>query len=234
VYDKLELPVDRDLLLLTAIWLTLLALYVIRNWLWNGGYQVAWRITSKQATVKTLMAILFWPGTVVHEFAHAGMALILRVPVHHISLRPSVLATGDEVLGYVQTAGSDRFRYFLVSMAPLPVAIALLTVLSRYVQNHIQPFDLHPAIYPLLAYATLQIAESMFPSPIDIRNTGKAAYVSAVLLFAGSYALILSNRSPVTDATPALQPLAIALAMGLAMTIIGGALMMIIARTGRH
>lgn len=234
VLDDLTIPIDHDLLLLSAIWLALATLYLIRNWLWNWGYRTVWMVTTREATVRTLMAVLFWPGTVVHEFAHALMAFVLRVPVHGISLRPRTLATGEETLGYVTVGGSDGFRNFLVSMAPLPVAIALLTGISTFLQDHIQPFDLHPAVYPLLGYAVLQISESMFPSSIDIRNTGKSAYLAAVAVFIGSYALLLARQSPVTDASPALQPLAIALGMGLVATIIGGALMMVVAQAGRR
>src|SRR3990170_286993 len=47
------------------------------------------------------MAILFLPGTVVHELSHLMMALVLRVPTGPMSIWPKIIGDSPAVGGTV-------------------------------------------------------------------------------------------------------------------------------------
>src|SRR3989344_1188437 len=65
---------------------------------------------SREVTIK-ILAILFLPGTMVHELAHVLSAGVLQVPTGEIEFMPQVLDGGEGVkLGSAQIAKTDIVR----------------------------------------------------------------------------------------------------------------------------
>lgn len=88
------------------------------------------------------MAVIFLPGTVVHEFAHAIMAKFLFVYVGKMQLMPQL--HGDTLrLGSVEVGKSDIIRNFLIGIAPFVVGTSLLLAILFFAfLNNIFGFNL--------------------------------------------------------------------------------------------
>jgi len=66
-----------------------------------------------------IFSLLFFPGVLVHELSHYGMAKVLGVKTGRISLIPRSNRKGYLQMGYVETAITDPLRDTLIGIAPL-------------------------------------------------------------------------------------------------------------------
>lgn len=132
-----------------------------------------------------LYAILFLPGTVIHELSHFLAAKILSVPVGKFSL--SFKKYNDEVvLGSVSIAKVDIFRRFLVGIAPLIFGITLLMItIYMTVKNNIYSNWLAALV---VGYVIFIIANSMFSSRQDLKGAWKLGII-VIFIAVASYAL---------------------------------------------
>lgn len=74
-----------------------------------------------------LFAILFLPGTFIHEISHFLAALFLLVPVGKLKLIPEFKEDGEGIdLGSVSIAKTDPLRRFLIGVAPFTFGIFLI------------------------------------------------------------------------------------------------------------
>ncbi|MCX7996674.1 MAG: hypothetical protein N2691_02830 [Patescibacteria group bacterium] len=123
------------------------------------------------------IAILFFPGTVVHEFAHFATAAVLFLPLGGIHFLPS-WNHGSLTLGYVTYGRKDFVRGFLVGAAPLPTGLGTLWVLfTNYTWFASSWWGLL-----LVGYLTFAITSTMFYSASDMKDAG-AFTLLAVLLY---------------------------------------------------
>lgn len=53
--------------LLSIIYAELVVLFLARQLLWNWIYRTIGRVTTRKHLFVTVPAILFWPGTLIHE-----------------------------------------------------------------------------------------------------------------------------------------------------------------------
>lgn len=162
----------------------LLALFVLSKIVAQSIGSLIFRITgSKRATVSVL-AFIFLPGTVVHEFAHAAVAQGLGVYVGEIEFTPTF--EDDSVkLGSVQVAKSDPFRQFLIGAAPLFIGFVLIFLtFALYDKFEISGF------WPqaMLFYILFEIGNTMFSSKRDME--GALELFAAVALVFGFIYLI--------------------------------------------
>lgn len=114
-----------------------------------------------------LMAIIFLPGTIVHEFAHAIMAKLLFVHVGHMELMPQ-LHDESLKLGSVEVGKTDIIRNFLIGIAPFIVGTSLLLLVLYYsFTNNIFGFNLFTF---LVLCFTFIIANTMYSSRKDMEG----------------------------------------------------------------
>lgn len=139
-------------------------------------YQIS---KSKKFTI-TAIALLFFPGTLLHELAHALIAGILGVHVGTMEFVPKL--EGEKVkLGSVQIAHTDPIRHFLIGAAPFFLGTALLLGILFFAgQNHL--FDNYIFII-IIGYLVFEIGNTMFSSRKDMEG--------ALELFATLIALII-------------------------------------------
>ena len=71
------------------------------------------------------MAVLFLPGTIVHELSHFLAGLFLLVPVGEIEFIPE-FDDGSIKLGSAEIGKTDPIRRFLIGVAPLIVGTILI------------------------------------------------------------------------------------------------------------
>ena len=178
---------------LVAIWwLTRrLAFYLM------GG---VYRLTGSQQVAVVAYALLFLPGTLVHEFAHWGMAKLLGVKTGGFHILPKLEKNGEIRLGSVDVRGGNLLEHTLIGMAPMLLG-GLITVGLSYalvdvdaVKKAVQSEEFgmviqalagafqHPDAFILL-YLLFTISSSMFLSASDRAPIQQMAlYLALVLL----------------------------------------------------
>lgn len=93
-------------------------------------------ITKSHKAMVNIMAILFLPGTIIHELAHLLSAGMLLVPTGEINLLPEV--EGNTVkLGSVQVGKTDLIRRSMIGVAP--ILLGLFCIFALFI---IVPFSL--------------------------------------------------------------------------------------------
>ena len=128
---------------------------------------VLYRITKSKRVTIFAISFLFFPGTLLHECAHAIAARLLGVQVGAIEFIPKV--EGETVkLGSVQVSQSDPIRRFFIGAAPFFFGTLLLLGLLFYAaQNRLftNNFSL-----VLISYAVFEIGNTMFSSKKDMEG----------------------------------------------------------------
>jgi hypothetical protein len=113
------------------------------------------------------------PGTVLHECAHAGMALVLRVRIHAFQpFRPERQPDGGYRFGYVRLASVDPLRNALVAIAPLFLVPAFLASVNAYAFGSLFPaprdvLELSPGWLAAWLVLVGLGSRAAFPSPGD-------------------------------------------------------------------
>ncbi|MDP2632406.1 MAG: hypothetical protein Q8P25_01655 [Candidatus Curtissbacteria bacterium] len=178
----------------------LLALFILSKKVAQGIGSLIFRISgSKKATVG-ILAFIFLPGTVIHEFAHAAVAQGLGVYVGEIEFTPTF--EGDSVkLGSVQVAQSDPFRQFLIGAAPLIIGFVLI-FLTFALYDKFQISGFWPQV--LLFYILFEIGNTMFSSKRDME--GALELFAAVTLVLG-FVYLLGFRQIFDAVLPLLKNL---------------------------
>lgn len=143
------------------------------------------RLTGREDWAVGIMAFLFLPGTVVHEFAHAAVAHALGVYVGEISLMPKVEHKAVK-LGSVQIESTDPFRRFFIGVAPVVVGLALMFLALAIYQRFAEGFPLWAVL--LVYYVIFEVGNGMFSSRRDMEGALELA-VSLVLVFGILYLL---------------------------------------------
>lgn len=114
------------------------------------------------------LALIYFPGTVLHEASHYLFAKLLFVKTGRVSLLPHFTEHGI-VLGSVQIAKVDFVRRFLVGVAPLIVGsislfFVVYTLLTRQLTLPIQV---------LFIYFLITILNTMTLSKSDLVGAWK-------------------------------------------------------------
>ncbi len=126
------------------------------------------RILKSRKISIFLLAAIFLPGTIIHEFAHAAMAKILFVYVGKIELMPEL--HGESLkLGSVEVGEADIVRNFLIGIAPFVVGTSFLLAVFFYMySNQILGFNL---ITILALFFAFVVSNTMYSSKKDMEGT---------------------------------------------------------------
>jgi hypothetical protein len=140
---------------------------------------------SKKATIFYL-ALLFFPGTFIHELSHYLMAIFMNVRVGDMEFFPEVQEHGVK-LGSVSIAKTDPFRRLLIGMAPFLFGTGIILALLYFGSL----YDLFSAYWFILltGYAVFEIGNTMFSSRKDMEGALELLIVlfllTIILYFAG-------------------------------------------------
>ncbi len=126
-----------------------------------------YNIFKSQKIAVWLMAFVFLPGTIIHEFSHALMAHLLFVHVGKMELMPQM--DGNNLkLGSVQVGRVDIIRNFFIGIAPFLVGTTLLLLLLYYSFSYnLLGFNL---LTVGILYALFVIANTMYSSRKDMEG----------------------------------------------------------------
>jgi len=145
----------------------LIVLFFLSRQLTSELSLLFYKIFKSQKVAIFLMAIIFLPGTVIHEFSHAIMAKALFVYVGKMSLFPQL--NGNSLkLGSVEVGKTDIIRNFLIGIAPFIVGTTLLLfALFYFFTNHLFGFNL---LTVLALVFTFMMANTMYSSKKDMEG----------------------------------------------------------------
>lgn len=145
----------------------LLVLFFLSRLLTSGLSMLFFKIFKSKRISVWLIAIIFMPGTIIHEFSHALMAKMMFVYTGKMELMPSL--SGESLkLGSVEVGKTDLFRNFLIGIAPfISGTLLLILVLYFAFTNHI--FGLNLFTFLILLF-TFIISNTMFSSRKDMEG----------------------------------------------------------------
>lgn len=156
----------------------LIILFYLSRKLINSLARIFFRLTRNHQAVVNILAIIFLPGTILHELAHLLFAGIMLVPVGEINVLPVVEEAGVK-LGSVQIGKTDPLRRIIVGVAP--VLFGMLAILSVFYL--IQGSDHFIWWQIVLAlYLVFEIGNTMFSSKKDLEGT--IGFVVAIAIVA--------------------------------------------------
>lgn len=131
---------------------------------------------SYQATVRFL-AVLYLPGTILHELAHLLMAGVLFVPVGDLEVIPKIEGSSVQ-LGSVQIAKTDPFRRMLIGVAPIIFGLGAIFAIFFFFQMFFPTPNWWQIA--LLLYAVFVFANTMFSSKKDVE--GMFSFLLTILI----------------------------------------------------
>lgn len=156
--------------LILLFFIQILVIFFTTRSVTNALFNLFYRFTRSSFLASWLLAIIYLPGTLVHELSHFLTAAILMLPVKELNLLPDVQRTerGYYVkLGHVIFGHKDFFRTALVGVAPFIVGLGAL--------YSIFAFDLFPTDSLVMnivwAYLLFSFTSSMFSSKKDMEGT---------------------------------------------------------------
>lgn len=170
----------------------MIVLYFLSRRVVKGVYRFFYRVTKRKNWTVYLFAMVFLPGTFIHEISHFLAALFLLVPVGKFELLPKIEEEGSFKLGSVSIAKTDPLRRFLIGVAPLVFGLSVILGLLYYVLM-IRIISTWWE-YLLLGFIIFQVANSMFASKKDLEG---ALVLFIFIVFVIVLLLILGVRIPI-------------------------------------
>lgn len=129
---------------------------------------VMYRMTHSQKISMYALAVLFFPGVVVHELSHFLSALLLGVHAENPEFFPKMI-DGRLKLGSVSIQKTDPIRKTLIGVAPVLGGVGMLLLGVFLYREYMSESAL---AFVILAVVYFQIANSMFSSRKDMEGTG--------------------------------------------------------------
>ena len=157
----------------------LIILYIVSGALSKQIFKLLDSLLHNRKRTMWLFAILFLPGTTIHELSHWLMATILFVPTGDISIMPK-LEENKINLGHAEIGKSDLFRRFFIGVAPFISGLTIIFLTIHFFEN-----DLSTAVNLLiLGFVVFQIGNTMFSSKRDWQGAWVVILIFAAIITA--------------------------------------------------
>ena len=153
-------------------------------------YEVFRYFTRSRSAAISIMTLLLFPGTVVHELSHLFTAEILGVRTGKLTLVPESIDTEEIQSGSVAIAQTGPLRRTLIGTAPMTTGIIIVTIFSYFLpgwmdnamfvteMGSIVSWQLIQVI--LTIYSIFVVSNTMFASKEDMK--GVIPFLSAVIV----------------------------------------------------
>ncbi len=138
-----------------------------------------YRITGNQKAATYLFALLFLPGTFIHEMSHFLTGLFLLVPVGKVELFPEI-EEGGVKMGSVAIGKTDPVRRTLIGIAPVVFGLAI--ILGSVFWVYERGLFRQPVVVAILAYLIFEVGNTMFSSKKDVEGALKV-FIPAILVY---------------------------------------------------
>src|SRR3990172_2227398 len=114
--------------------LEITGLYFLSRRVNQKVFHFFFQVTKRRNWSMYLFAVVYLPGTFIHEISHFLAALFLLVPVGELHLIPRFKEEGGGMdLGSVAIAKTDPIRRFLIGVAPFMFGILIIFSLLYFV-----------------------------------------------------------------------------------------------------
>jgi hypothetical protein len=166
-------------MLLLLLFTELFILFFLSRWLTQSVFDLCILLFRARPVAITIITILNFPGTVIHELSHLFTAEVLGVRTGKLTLVPDTIQSDEIKAGSVMIAASDPFRRYLIGLAPILVGIIVVTAISYFIPDLWRavslsqiPWYSNPSFYYLLLtiYCLLAISNAMFSSAEDLKG----------------------------------------------------------------
>lgn len=157
-------------------------LYVLAGALTQAGFELLIRITRSRTIAVTVVTLIVFPGTVIHELSHLFTAEILGVKTGKLSLVPENIREDEIKAGSVMIAHSDPFRRYLIGLAPIVVGMVTVTALSYMLSLYWGNWGVWGNMGGI--YLLLSVSNSMFSSREDMKGFIPFAITLAIMIAA--------------------------------------------------
>ncbi len=159
------------MIFLVAFLLELMILFILARALTMHLSQLFFKLGMGEKMVMHSLAMLFLPGTFVHEVSHYLMSVILRVRVYGISLLPKQMEGGQIKMGALEHAKTDLVRDLLIGTAPFIIGSAIILTLLYYFTSH-NPWGIS-WLTIFVGLVVFEIGNTMFSSKRDMAGSVK-------------------------------------------------------------
>ena len=159
----------------------LIVLLILSQFITKLLSKIIFFISKSSRVTVYLMAVIFFPGVLIHELSHFFAALILFVPVGGMEFFPKIY--GNELkLGSVTIRKTDIIRRTIIGFAPLILGISLLSLssyifISLYFKN-----NLSLSLTTIFIYVVFEVSNTMFSSKKDTEAVMPLLAIAALFL----------------------------------------------------
>lgn len=182
----------------------LLLLFFLSRILTQSLSRLVYKATKSQKAAISFLAVLFFPGVIIHELSHLLTAAILFVRVGEMEFMPKMY--GNEVkLGSVQIAKTDPLRRAIIGVAPVLVGTVIILSSLFYFSVINLPIS-QTAKYVLEILIVFEVGNTMFSSKKDLEGTIE---VLTILLIVVSALFLIGFRLPQSILDYFLSPMAV-------------------------
>ncbi len=144
-------------------------LYLLMRRATSKIFNLIYRLIKNKNLTTYIFAIIFLPGTFIHEMSHFLVALFLLVPVGQIELMPK-FEEREIKMGSVPVGKTDPIRRTLIGIAPIILGMIIIFVST----------PLSIAWY-FHAYIAFEVGNSMFSSKKDLEGVLSVFIVLAII-----------------------------------------------------
>jgi len=161
--------------IIALFFLELFVLFLFSRMLQRSLSLFVFQITKSMRITIYSLALVFLPGTIIHEVSHYLMARLLFVPVGKMELIPKQV--GEHVkLGSVSIGKADPFRRLLIGIAPFLAGTSLI-IITLFIAEQNSLWSINYATIAIF-YVLFEIGNSMFSSRKDLEG----AFVVLIIL----------------------------------------------------
>lgn len=145
----------------------LFLLFILSRFLTRELSLFFYMISRSKTFTSYFIALIFLPGTLVHELSHALVAKLLFVHVGKIELLPE-LQEESLKLGSVEVGKTDFIRNFFIGVAPFFVGTTLILFIMFYaLSDNVIGLNM---LTVFLVYVLFVISNSMYSSKKDLEG----------------------------------------------------------------
>ena len=171
----------------TILIIELILLYFLSRSVTKWLFTLFLLIFRARSVAISLLLVLEFPGTVIHELSHLFTAEILRVPTGKLTLVPESIREENIRSGSVAIAETDPFRRYAIGLAPIFWGLITLTAIAYLLPETSNWGDWGNWGYWGFLYLLFAVSNTMFSSSEDMKGFWPFAFVLTLFIGAGYY-----------------------------------------------
>jgi hypothetical protein len=169
------------MILLLLLFTELFILFFLSQRLTQSVFDLCILLFRARSLAITIITIVNFPGTVIHELSHLFTAEVLGVRTGKLTLVPESIQSDEIKAGSVMIASSDPFRRYLIGLAPMLTGLVAISAISYFLSQQFTPITPLTILY---FYLLLAVSNAMFSSAEDLK--GFLPFIVTLAIMAGA------------------------------------------------